>query len=405
MWVYPIIKCTDVACNLKCDYCFYRYMDQSVRPGSVMSEEVLEKLIRDLLEVNRAKCEFLWHGGEPLLAGLGFFKKAIEFQGRYNRYGTVITNSIQTNGTLINEAFAEFFKQNGFRVGISFDGPESIHDHHRKTVGGRSSFHSVLRGVKLCQEKRIPLSVVAVVTAHSVQFPEEIYRFFLTEGIKSFSFNPAFEPDQKGQLCDFSVQDAQFADFMERVGKLWLEDDNPNVNIRQLSEPLKGMLGGELWACIYSGQCSRFLDIYPNGDVKPCHSFLGESMRLGNILDAPLTEIIASGTYQGFQQHVAQLPQECLDCEHFTICHGGCSDHRNVTVGGTHHEKYVYCGSRKRVFGLLETRLAELGVPKKDLRRPNDSDERKPGPRTGRVSERKSEPGLIQLTLLTKERR
>jgi len=135
MWVFPIIKCTDVACNLKCTYCFYRYMDQSVKATSIMSEAVLERLTRELLEVNKTRCEFLWHGGEPLLAGIKFFRKAIEFQRQYNSHGAVISNSIQTNGTLINEELADFFNEHKFKVGISLDGPEHIHNYHRKNVG------------------------------------------------------------------------------------------------------------------------------------------------------------------------------------------------------------------------------------------------------------------------------
>lgn len=224
-----------------------------------------------------------------------------------------------------------------------------------------------MRGVKLCQEKGIPTSVVSVVTAYSVKFPQEIYHFFLSSGIKSFSFNPAFEPDKEGRLCSFSVQDADFADFMGSIFELWFEDDDPEINIRQLIEPLKGMLGGELSACVYSGQCSRFLDIYPNGDVKPCHSFLGESMCLGNICVTPLTEIIANEGYGEFKRYVQRLPQECLDCRWFSVCHGGCTDHRNLTVDGKHHEKYIYCGSRQRVFSLLEEGFAEIEDFRKEV--------------------------------------
>ncbi|MEK7120583.1 MAG: radical SAM protein [Patescibacteria group bacterium] len=388
MWVYPIIKCTDVACNLKCDYCFYRYMDQGVKAASIMSEEVLISLTRELLEINSSRCEFLWHGGEALLAGIDFFRRAIELQREYNNRGTIITNSIQTNGTLINEEFANFFKENNFRVGISLDGPEHIHNYHRRSIRGRGSFAAVMNGMKLCQERGISTSVVSVVTAYSVKFSEKIYRFFLLSGIKSFSFNPAFEPDREGRLCDFSVQDADFADFMESIFELWFEDDDPEINIRQLTEPLRGMLGGELSACVYSGQCSRFLDIYPNGDVKPCHSFLGESMRLGNICVTPLTEIIANESYGEFQRYVQELPQECLDCRHFSVCHGGCTDHRNITVDGKHHEKYIYCGSRKRVFSLLEERFTELEDFRKEVAPSFDRDKE-----------------LVQLTILPKERR
>lgn len=366
MWVYPIIKCTDVACNLRCDYCFYRHMNQRVKPESIMSEKILNKLIRDVLEINLKRCEFLWHGGEPLLAGINFFRNAIEFQRRHNCRGAVITNSIQTNGIFIDKEMADFFKEHKFRVGISLDGPDYIHNHHRKSIDERGSFDAVMRGVKLCQAKNIPVSVVAAITAHSAQFPKEIYEFFLSLEIKEFSFNPVFDFDQNGRLCEFSIQDGKFADFMEKILSLWFEDDNPEINIRQLSEPLNRMLGGDVSSCIYSGQCSHFLDIYPNGDVKPCHSFLGESMRLGNILEMPLLEIIDSDQYRQFQKYIKHFPQECLSCQYFSICRGGCTDHRNIVIDGKRREKYIYCGSRKRIFSLLEENLVELGYFRKE---------------------------------------
>lgn len=359
MWIFPIIKCVDTACNLRCDYCFYRYIDQGIKPTSMMSDDILEKIVIELLNLNQDKCTFLWHGGEPLLSGINFFKKVIKFQRKHGHRNVVIKNNIQTNGTLINEEFVKFFKKNNFKVGISLDGPEHIHDYYRKDARGYGSFDKIVKNIRLCQKEGISISVVAAVTDYSVKFPDEIYNFFLSFGIKRFALNPVFELNKEGSICNFSVKDKNFAKFLEKIFNLWIRDDDPEINIRQLTEPFLGILGGKSSACIYSGECSRFLDIYPNGDVKQCHSFIGESACLGNILEKSFSEIIDGNSYHKFSQRVQIFSQECLECRWFSICHGGCADYRNLK-GTKEDSKYIYCGSRKRIFGLLEKRFAEL---------------------------------------------
>lgn len=354
MRVFPIIKCAGIACNLRCEYCYYRYLDQAVRPESTMSDEVLEQLIGQLLEINPGTCEFLWHGGEPLIAGMGFFEKVLRLQTQYNRVGTCIVNSVQTNGVLLDQKWARFLKDNKFKVGVSLDGPAHIHDHHRKAVGGRGSFDAVMRSIQACREEGVAPGIIAVVTAYSVQFPEELYRFFVDHGLKKFSLNPVFETDREGGFCTFSVGDKEFADFSEAILRLWLQDDDPAIDIRQFVEPLMGMLGGTISACIYSGECSKLLDFFPNGEVRPCHSVHGRSEVLGNILRHHLTDILSRERYLRFARFTKKLPHDCLQCRWLPICHGGCTDHRNVVVNGQTREQYFYCGSRKRVFEILE---------------------------------------------------
>ncbi len=354
MKVFPIIKCVDIACNLRCDYCYYRYLDQSVKADSVMSPDVLESLTEQLFEVNPGLCNFLWHGGEPLLAGIDFFESALEFQDKYQRGSSKIINSVQTNGALLNEKWVDFFKAHHFCVGVSLDGPEHIHNRHRKKVGGSGSFNDVMRGIRYSQQVGLEIGAIIVVTSYSAQFPEEIYHFMLESGIKKFALNPAFEIDKSGHLCEFSVSDQDFSRFLEKMMTLWLKDDDPTVEIRQFSDPLRGLLGGELSACIYSGMCEQFLDIYPNGNVRPCHSRNGEADVVGNIISERLSNILKHDVYLKFKRHARNLPSECLNCRWFNVCHGGCTDHRDLTVDGQFQEKYAYCGSRKLVFSQLE---------------------------------------------------
>jgi len=353
--VYPIIKCTNIACNLKCEYCFYRYLDQIVKPDSIMSQEMLGRLTEQLLEINPQKCDFLWHGGEPLLAGIDFFKRAVELQNQAReKNGVQIRNSIQTNGVLLNREWARFFKKNGFSVGVSIDGPEHMQNRYRVKANKKGSFKATLRGIHTCQAEDISVGAIAVITSYNAQFPEEVYRFFVNNGLKKFSLNPVFETDFDGRPCHYSVSDDAFAAFLEKVLDLWLADDDPEIEIRQFTQPLTGMVGGQITSCVFSGRCHIFLDIHPNGDVRPCHSFKGEAEVLGNVLTQDLLEIIRGDKYKKFSASTLKLPVDCLCCEWLSICHGGCTDHRNVVVDGKLHEKYVYCGSRKRTFRILD---------------------------------------------------
>ncbi len=355
--VYPVIKCVDIACNLRCEYCFYRYLDQQVKSESIMTDEMLTALIKQLLEVNPTTCEFLWHGGEPLIAGISFFERVVELQSRLNWNGARMVNSIQTNGALLDDRWASFLKIQGFKVGISIDGPEHIHDHHRANVGGGGSFKTVMRGIERCRKEGIDAGAIAVVTAYSSQFSDEMYDFFLHSGFRKLSLNPAFETDQDGKLCEFSVSDEQFGVFSERLLRRWLEDDDPGFEIRQFTEPLRGMLGGSSSACVFAGNCKMFLDIHPNGDVRPCHSIRGEAPVFGNLRQHRIAEILTRENYQQFVAHAERLPADCLSCRWLPICHGGCTDHRNAMIDGKMQEKYVYCGSRKRTFTMLRERV------------------------------------------------
>lgn len=355
MRVFPIIKCTDIACNLKCEYCFYRYLDQTVRPESIMSEELTETIIGQLIEVNQGSCNFLWHGGEPLLAGIEFFERVVELQEKFSpKYGTAIKNSIQTNGTLLNKKWASFFKKYGFSVGVSIDGPEHMQNRYRARAGGGDSFKAVMRGIQACQSEGLEVGAIAVVTSYNAQFPEELYRFFVENGLKKFSLNPVFETGRDGKLCEYTVSDQQFGDFQESLLNLWIRQDDAEVEIRQFTQPLIGMIGGNMTSCIFSGRCSIFLDFHPNGDVRPCHSIKGQAEVLGNLKHDQIESIITSDQYRQFTEKTTELHSDCVKCKWLYLCHGGCTDHRNILIDGEVQEKYAYCGSRKRIFSILD---------------------------------------------------
>lgn len=354
--MFPIIQCVGTSCNMRCGYCWFHEGNQTFRRGDVMPNAILRALIAQLLELNPSHCSFLWHGGEPLLAGIPFFERAIRFQKELNPSGAEIENSVQTNGTCLTERWATFLYEHRFKVGVSLDGPEHIHDRHRKYASTKGSFGDVLRGVQRCQQYGIDVGVIAVVTAQSAEYPEEIYRFFRSNNIRSMAFNPAFDRGQDGSVTLYSVSDDAFSKFLGRILELWLAEDNPDVVIRQLTEPMKCLLGARPTTCIYSGACSDFLTIDASGVVRTCHSTKdGRARLLGNIQESPLRVLMRTEEYVEFEGWVRIVPNECTSCEWFSICNDGCVDHRIRKDGNSSDSgKYLFCGSRKQVFQQLQ---------------------------------------------------
>ncbi|MEW5907682.1 MAG: radical SAM protein [Patescibacteria group bacterium] len=351
--IVPIIKCVGFSCNLRCIYCFYHQDNQSIKNLTVMRDNVLDKMIKEIFSFKQKSYSFVWHGGEPLLAGLEFFEKVIVYQKKYNVHSAFVSNRIQTNGTLLSDEWIDFIIKNRFAIGISIDGPEFIHDKYRKNIQGQGSYKTIIGNIRNAQEKGLKIAVIAVITSFSVQFPDEIYEFFISNGIKNIALNPVFEVNQDGKVCEFSVSDKDYNYFITRIIERWAKDDDPEIRVRQIQEPLDGLLLGHNTICNYSGTCSHDICIFPDGKVTPCHEMVGDrSVIFGDIKNQSLQSILSGAEYQSFQSFTLTLPKECQICQWVSVCNGGCTHHRhNLT------EKYIYCGSRKKVFEILEKKI------------------------------------------------
>lgn len=360
MNVFPIIKCVGVSCNLRCSYCYHTEENQSVSSHIYIPYNTIERLISQVIDINNGFCHCLWHGGEPLLAGIDFFKHVVSIQQKFIARGKRITNSIQTNGTLINSHWAKFFKANNFHIGISIDGPDHMHDQYRKYTKGNESFKNTMRGIKMCQKYGCEFGVIAAVTDYNVQFPEELYSFFISNGIKNISLNPVYEIDGSGKLYPYSVSDVSFGNFLTAIFDMWIADDNPDISIRQFTDPLTKMCGGDVSTCIFSGRCATFLEVYPDGIIKPCHGFRTEI--LGNINTHTFQEIFSDRPYQTLLGITKTLPTNCLSCEWLPICNGGCCDHRSTPYNLLDSNSYVFCDSRRKIFSLLRKFVSNHGV-------------------------------------------
>lgn len=355
MRIVPIIKPVGVACNLKCGYCWFNPLDQS--KVALMPLALLEKLIRDYAEADTTgSYQFIWHGGEPLMAGRGFYEAAVVFQSQYMS-GSPIRNAIQTNATMLTRPWTEFFLRNGFKVGVSLDGPKALHDANRITARGSGTHDRMMANLVQARELGLRFSVIAAVNKANVGSPDEIFRFFLDHGFISFGFNMVYERDPDDSPTSYSISNEEYAQFQKSIFDLWLKEDSSRVRVRHIDSIVQGMLGLPVKSCAYAGTCQRFISINSNGDVYPCER-LTEAARLGNLYENSLREIVAGKPFKEHAGSSARLPAECISCRYLSFCRNGCTHHR---VGG----KLYFCEGRKAVFRHIEeavSRIAKTSV-------------------------------------------
>lgn len=324
------------ACNLACDYCYYKDCDSTLHQGQLIDPKLLEKFIQEYMARTNGAAVFTWQGGEPLLAGLEFFEKVVELQGKYAPKNTIISNSIQTNGTLIDSEWAEFFRTYRFIVGISIDGPKAMHDKRRKTGSGASSFHRVMAGVNELRKQQVPFSVLTVLHEGNIQDPRALMDFYEENGFTDVQFLPcmefmAQEPKAPGR---YSITPEQYGEFLCDAFDLWYRDGDPVVNIRFFDNILRGYLKLEMESCIQREACPKVLILEENGDAYPCDFYISDDYKLGNVGSDSLESILANPGYEAFLQLKGQVSAECQACDYFHLCHGGCPRNRNWAVGG-----------------------------------------------------------------------
>ena len=349
-----LVKPTDARCNLACTYCFYSKKSELYPHSRVMSSEVLEAMVSQFLEMTTYQASFNWQGGEPLLAGLEFYKEAVRLQKR-NRRGQHVANAFQTNGTLLNEEWASFFKKNDFLVGISLDGPRRFHDFYRRTRSGSPTFDRVMDAISVLRAHRVQFNVLCVVNDQNVGHPEELYRFFVDMGIRYLQFVPCLEWDESaGRPYPFSVDPESYGEFLCRLFDLWKEDF-PNVYIRFFNSVLSTRLGGETGLCMLAPRCGSYVVIENNGDVYPCDFFVEPQLRLGNLLETHLRQIVESSAFLRFAEAKEKLPRECLECRWLDQCFGGCQYHRRGGLRRTY-----FCESYRKFFSHSEQGFREL---------------------------------------------
>ncbi|MFZ7946351.1 anaerobic sulfatase maturase [Neobacillus sp. 19] len=351
-------KTVSEACNLKCDYCYYSRCGGN--PGKInrIDSKILEKFIKEYMEINNGAAGFVWQGGEPLLAGLDFFEEVVFLQRKYAPPYAHISNSIQTNATLITEEWAQFFKQYQFLVGVSLDGPKQIHDARRITGSGKGSFDQVMRGIDYLKKYGVSFNILSVIHEGNVGNAKELMAFYDKQGFSYVQFIPCMdfrsqEIDKEGK---YLITPEEFGQFLCEAFDYWYNHGNPQRSVRFFDNLLSMYLhqGAEL--CIHREACPKMLVLEQNGDAYPCDFFIHEDYKIGNIGNDSLEAILNHSLYEQFLNLKPTLPDKCKSCEYLNLCHGGCPRSR----GDQGKDVDYFCESYMQLYRYADSRMKHL---------------------------------------------
>ncbi len=392
--IHVVAKPIGPLCNLNCEYCFYLEKQSLFGAGEKyrMPDEILSRFITNYITSQPTPLvEFVWQGGEPTLLGVDFFKRAVDLQKPF--VGTkTITNSLQTNGTLLTDEWCEFLKKNNFMVGISLDGPKELHDRYRRDHEGNGTFDRVMRGLRLLQKHGVDYNVMACVARETAKHPLDVYRFFRNEGVDFIQFTPIVErmpgedskqyglrlagpaslDKEEGEtgVTPWTVIPGEYGDFLIAVYEEWVRNDVGKVFVMNFEWALNAWIGNPPPVCVHADRCGRSLVIEHNGDVYACDHSVYPEYKLGNIKTDTLPEMAARSLRSGFgSRKETALPRWCRECEVLAACRGGCPKHRFATTfygePGLH---YLCEGYRKFLLHIRKychaiTQLLENGLP------------------------------------------
>jgi len=367
-----MVKPVGSACNLGCDYCYY-LGKASLYGGHqpMMSDELLERYISQYIEaVEASVVSFCWHGGEPLIAGIDFFRKAVALQERY-RGTKQIENSIQTNGTLVNAEWCQFFHENHFLVGLSLDGPADLHDCYRRDRGGHPTHEHVVRAASLMAQGHVEFNILCTVNARSAGRGREVYRY-LRNFTPFLQFLPVLEyTDAEGTIVPpgtegcrptpYSVSAEGFGHFMCDVYDEWVHSDVGRIYVQLFDNTLAQWCGVPSSLCALGETCGDNLVVEHNGDVYTCDHFVYPSQRLGNISDTSLGELYRRPERFRFgAAKFSSLPRQCRNCRWLFLCHGGCPKHRFATTGRGDDGLNSLCQGYKLFFAHTESDMRTM---------------------------------------------
>ena len=344
--LYVMLKPAGAHCNLACKYCYYLEKNKLYPTAQrhLMSDEMQEQFTREYIEAQTMnQVLFTWHGGEPLLRSIDFYRKALSLQQKYAG-GRRIDNVIQTNGTLLTDEWCEFFAQNHWLVGISIDGPQPDHDHYRLTAAGKPSWKKVMQGIKLLKKHGVEWNAMAVVNAYNANHPLEFYRFFKENGCQFLQFTPIVERLTRHEdgrtlasladkdeisLSEASVAPEQWGYFLCAIFDEWVRKDVGKIFVEIFDCTLANWMGISPGICAYSKECGHAGVMEHNGDVYSCDHFVFPEYKLGNIRDHSLIDMLYGEQQQEFSRlKHSSLPRQCKECDMEFACHGECPKNR-----------------------------------------------------------------------------
>ena len=395
---HMLAKPTGAACNLDCKYCFFLSKDMLYPNEKLrMSDDVLENYIKQLLESHQTPTvNVSWQGGEPTLMGLDFFKRSVVYAQKYKKPGQQIEYTFQTNGILIDDGWATFFKENNFLVGLSVDGPQEIHDAYRVTKGGHGSFSQVMRGLEHLKKHKVEFNILCTVNAANGDHGREVYRFFRDElGAEWIQFIPIIEratPEslplanlgwserpggqrqlytQSGNLVtERSVEPQQYGQFLIDVFEEWVRRDVGKVYVQLFDVTLEAYFGSYK-LCIHAPTCGYGPAIEHNGDVYSCDHYVEPDYKLGNIAQTHMLDMVASEPQRQFGiDKQATLTKQCVECSVRFLCNGGCPKDRFVdSADGEPGHNYL-CVGLKAFFDHVDPAMRTMAALVRNNRYP-----------------------------------
>ena len=361
-------------CNLDCKYCFY-LEKENLYPGTnrwAMPPETLETYIRQYIAAQPMQdVHFAWQGGEPTLLGVDFFRTIVALQQKYAD-GKTIHNALQTNGTLLDDAWCAFFAENKFLVGLSIDGPRELHDFYRVDKGQAPTFDRVVRGLAKLKEHRVDFNTLTVVHRNNSQHPLEVYRFLKEIGSAYLQFIPiaerkAVQPASDGlvliqpgfegsaEVTDWSVEPQAYGNFMARIFDEWVRQDVGRVFVQLFDVALESWLGLEPSLCVFRKTCGSALAMEHTGDLYSCDHFVYPEHKLGNIMEESLQQMVSSPQQVKFGNDKRDtLPRMCRECEVRFACNGECPKHRFLTTPDGEPGLNYLCAGYKYFFNYID---------------------------------------------------
>ena len=372
--LYVMTKPAGSLCNLACKYCYYLekarlYDHLPQKERFCMSDHTLEEFIRQYLEAQtQPQVLFTWHGGEPLMRPLSFYKRVLALQKRY-AHGHIIDNCLQTNGTLLTDEWCAFFRENNWLIGISIDGPQELHDEYRRARGGQPSFFKVMRGIRLLQKHGVEWNAMGVVNDYNADYPLDVYHFYKENGCKYIQFTPIVErmmehadgrhlasiaDHSQAQLAPFSVTPQQYARFCCTIFDEWVRNDVGQVFVQLFDSTLACWVGEPPSLCSMCETCGHASVIEANGDLYSCDHFVAPEYLLGNIASNTITSMMYSPRQVQFGRDKRdRLPHQCQVCQWRFVCNGGCPKDRFCqTADGEQGLNYL-CPAYQQMFAYM----------------------------------------------------
>ena len=353
-------------CNLDCHYCYYLKKEQLYPGGEsfYMPDDVLEQYIVQHIDASpESLIRFSWHGGEPTVLGLDYFRKIVALQRKHKPSNRRIANGMQTNGTLLDEEWCRFLGAEGFVVGLSLDGPQEMHDRYRLTKDQKPTHEKTMRGYELLKKYKVYCDILCVVNAYNVQYPTMVYQFFRQIEAPYVSFLPMVEPQSntEGDISPLTVTAEAWGIFLCTIFDEWMSRDIGRIKVQIFEEATRTAFGQEHSLCIFRPTCGDIPVVEHNGDFFPCDHFVDAEHRLGNICEIPLVDLLESPGQIAFgQAKLDTLPSYCRDCEVRAMCNGGCPKNRFLKTPDDESGLNYLCAGYKRFFTHCQPFVSEV---------------------------------------------